>query len=89
MPRISYFHGITIRMYFNEDFHPGHPHFHASFGEYYAAFAVTDLTRLTGELPPRVERLVRRWARDRKAELLANWERARSKGTLKSIDPLK
>jgi hypothetical protein len=29
MPSISRFHGITIRMFFNEDFHPGTPHFHA------------------------------------------------------------
>ena len=29
MPNISHFYGITIRMFFNEDFHPGNPHFHA------------------------------------------------------------
>lgn len=89
MPRISYFHGIAIRMYFDESFHPGRPHFHASYGEHYAAFDIADLTRLTGELPPRAERLVRRWARERRAELLENWDRARSKGTLKPVDPLK
>jgi hypothetical protein len=29
MPNVSSFYGITIRMFFNEDFHPGNPHFHA------------------------------------------------------------
>ncbi len=31
MPRISSFRGVTIRMFFNEDFHPGRPHFHAEY----------------------------------------------------------
>ncbi len=89
MPRISQFYGITIRMYFDESFHPGRPHFHAFYGEHRASFDVTDLTRLTGKLPPRAERLVRKWARARKADQLANWTRARMEGALKPIDPLK
>jgi uncharacterized protein DUF4160 len=76
-------------MYFNESFHPGRPHFHAFYGEHHASFDITDMTRLTGELPPRAERLVRSWARDRKEALLANWDRARQDGTLKPVDPLK
>ena len=31
MPRISSFRGVIIRMFFNEDFHPGNPHFHAEY----------------------------------------------------------
>lgn len=89
MPRVSYFFGITIRMYFNEAFHPGRPHFHAFYGGEHAAFDVTGLSRLNGELPPRVERLVREWARVRREDLLDNWERARSGGDVKSVEPLK
>ncbi|MBK5219905.1 MAG: DUF4160 domain-containing protein [Thermoleophilia bacterium] len=89
MPRISYFHGITIRMYFNESFHPGRPHFHAFYGGEQASFDVTDLSRLTGKLPLRVERLVRQWARARREDLLENWGRARSGGDIKTIEPLK
>lgn len=76
-------------MYFNEDFHPGRPHFHAFYAGEDASFDITDLTRLTGELPIRVERLVRRWARLHREELLANWDRARCEGALVPIDPLK
>ncbi len=89
MPRVSRFYGITIRMYFNEEFHPGRPHFHAFYGGAEASFAVLDLDRLAGELPPRIERLVRLWARARREDLLDNWERARSGGDIKRIEPLK
>jgi hypothetical protein len=37
MPRISYFHGITITMY-REETHHRRPHFHARYGEYKASF---------------------------------------------------
>jgi hypothetical protein len=32
MPRISFFYGIVIRMYWNERDHPV-PHFHAEYGD--------------------------------------------------------
>jgi hypothetical protein len=35
MPRISFFFGIVIRMYWNERDHPV-PHFHAEYGEHSA-----------------------------------------------------
>jgi hypothetical protein len=34
MPRISFFYGITIKMYHNEVHHLGRPHFHAGHGEH-------------------------------------------------------
>jgi hypothetical protein len=40
MPSISRFYGITIRMFFNEDFHPGRPHFHAEYSGVKASFAI-------------------------------------------------
>jgi hypothetical protein len=89
VPRISHFNGITIRMYFDESFHPGRPHFHASYGEHDATFDIAAQARLTGKLPPRAERLVRKWARVRKEELLANWDSARGDGALTQVDPLK
>jgi hypothetical protein len=89
VPRISHFHGITITMFFNESLHSGRPHFHAFYGEHYASFDIYDLTRLSGKLPLRAERLVRRWARARRTDLLRNWDSARRDGTLKPIDPLK
>lgn len=88
MPRVSHFHGITVRMFFNEDFHPGRPHFHAEYSGTKASFDIANLNRIAGVLPPRVEKMVKGWARLHEAELVANWERARSHQPLEPIDPL-
>jgi hypothetical protein len=76
-------------MFFNEDVHQGRPHFHVVYADAAAVFDASDQSRLAGELPPRVERLVRRWAKARRQELLENWERARAEIDLQPIDPLK
>ena len=89
MPRISSFYGITIRMFFDETIHSGRPHFHAFYSGDQASFDVTDLSRIAGKLPLRIERLVRKWARSHRAELMANWERGRSGQRLDRIEPLK
>ncbi|HVO56027.1 MAG TPA: DUF4160 domain-containing protein [Solirubrobacterales bacterium] len=89
MPIISRFRGIEIRMYFNEDIHPGRAHFHAWYAGKLAVFDVADASCISGELPPRIERLVREWAQQRRAELLANWDRARADLDPRPIDPLK
>ena len=89
MPSISRFHGITIRMFFNEDFHPGRPHFHAEYAGVEASFEITSLGCLAGALPPRVDQMVKRWAGKHEVELMANWERARSRRPLEPIDPLR
>jgi hypothetical protein len=59
MPRISFFHGITIWMYWNEGQHQ-RPHFHVEYGEHLASVAF-DGTVLGGELPGRQLRFVREW----------------------------
>lgn len=89
MPRISSFHGITIRMFFNEDFHPGRPHFHAEHAGAEASFELESLQRLAGALPPRIEQMIKQWAREHEGELMANWKRARNHQRLKAIDPLR
>jgi hypothetical protein len=89
VPRISHFNGITIRMFFNESIHSGRPHFHASYGGAKASFDATNLSRLSGRLPRRIERLVRTWARMNKAQLLANRERGRAGSEFETIEPLK
>jgi hypothetical protein len=49
MPRISYFHGITIKMYWDERDHPV-PHFHAEYADEYASIAIEG-TVLGGSVP--------------------------------------
>ncbi len=89
MPTICRFRGIAIWMYFGEAFHQRRPHFHAVYAEAAAVFDASDRSRLAGELPPRIERLVQRWAKARRRESLENWERARAELELQPIEPLK
>jgi len=86
LPRISFFYGITIAMYWREQNHPV-PHFHASYGEHRASIGV-DGALLAGSLPLRALRLVEEWARAHEAELLANWEHVRNLEPLAAIEPL-
>jgi Domain of unknown function (DUF4160) len=57
VPRISYFYGITIQMYWNEGVHE-RPHFHARYGEHHASVEL-DGKILAGSLPVNAQRLVR------------------------------
>jgi hypothetical protein len=75
VPEISRFFGIVIQMYFREH---GVPHFHAVYGGEKASFAIATLEMLEGELPRRARRDVLEWAFEHRAELAANWERART-----------
>jgi hypothetical protein len=89
MPSISRFHGITIRMFFNENLHPGTPHFHAVYAGEKASFEIVDSECIAGALPSRVTQMVKKWARQHETELMANWARARDHQPLKPIDPLR
>jgi len=89
VPTISRFRGIQIRMYFEEGIHESCPHFHAVYAGQLASFDIEDLSRLSGRLPLRIERLVRAWAREHRDELLRNWQRGRAGLTFKDVPPLK
>lgn len=85
MPEISRFLGIIIRMYYDEH---SPPHLHA---EYAGAKVLLDFQGniLHGDLGSRaVLRLVREWIDMHAAELMENWELARSGKDLKKIAPL-
>ena len=86
MPRISYFHGLAIYMYWNEAGHAV-PHFHvvATDGR-----ASVDLRGglIAGSLPGAARRLLEQWCGLHHQELLANWERARRAEPLLEIAPL-
>jgi hypothetical protein len=86
MPRISFFYGITIAMYWDEGHH-GRPHFHARYSGYKASVAF-DAELIAGWLPPRALRLVEEWAQLHVDELEANWRRAAKNEPLLPIDPL-
>lgn len=86
MPRISYFYGITIAMFWDERGHQI-PHFHAAYSGRRASLAL-DGTVLAGSLPPRALRLIRKWASLHQDDLAANWRRARAEEPLSGIEPL-
>jgi Domain of unknown function (DUF4160) len=82
MPTISWFYGIAIRMYFRD--HPP-PHFEAVYGEHEANVDIATGEVLEGYLPNTAARLVRQWTLAHKAELQANWDRARAGVSLERI----
>ena len=86
MPRISAFYGIGIWMYWNEGQH-ARPHFHARYAGEQASIDF-DGNVIAGALPRRALTLVAEWAALHRAELEANWARAREGGPLEGIDPL-
>jgi hypothetical protein len=85
MPRISYFFGILIRMFYDEH---APPHFHAEYGDDEAVYVIETLQTLRGALPRRAHAMVLEWAILHRQELLANWERARQGVLLVEIEPL-
>lgn len=85
MPEISRFFGVLITMYYND--HPP-PHFHVRYGDQKAVLAIDPLRVLEGKLSPRALGLVMEWAAMHRAELGANWDRARREQPLERIAPL-
>ncbi len=85
MPEISRFFGIVIAMYY-EDHAP--PHFHARYAGLRASIAIETLEVISGRLSPRARGLVTEWAAQHTAELLEDWELARTGAPLKRIEPL-
>jgi hypothetical protein len=59
VPRISFFYGIAITMYFY-DHDP--PHFHAQYAEHHAVIAIESGKVLLGSLPAGALKLVGEWA---------------------------
>ena len=84
MPEISRFLGIVIQMYHREH---GGPHFHAIYGDY-ETWVEVDSGTAHGKFPLRALGHVLEWAALHRAELRANWERARQGKPLRRIAPL-
>ena len=85
MPRISFFYGIAIYMYY-DDHDP--PHFHARYAGQAAQITIAGAQVMSSTLPPRALTLVAEWARMRQTELLEDWELARDRKPLKPVAPL-
>jgi len=86
VPRISFFYGIAIWLYWNEGVH-ARPHFHARYAGQVASIDFAGEV-IAGSLPRRALALVAEWAALHEDELTANWERARREEPLEPIEPL-
>jgi hypothetical protein len=85
MPVISRFLGLVVSMNY-DDHNP--PHFHVRYGDHEAVFTISPCNLLAGRLPPRSTKSIQEWAGLHSAELLRDWERARSRLPLAPIEPL-
>lgn len=72
MPIISKFHGMIIKMYFQQSEH-NPPHFHVIFGEYSGSVDIRRLEMMEGDLPSKELSLVLEWARQYQNTLLEIW----------------
>lgn len=70
MPTISWFYGISIRMFVND--HPP-PHFHAYYESSVAVALIETGEIEVGRLPPRARRFVERWRKEYIVELRDAW----------------
>jgi hypothetical protein len=70
MPTLSWFYGISIRMFFNDH---APPHFHAFYGDSEAQIEISTGQVLRGSLPPRQRRLVEAWVSRYHEGLMAAW----------------
>lgn len=85
MPAISIFFGIVIRMFYR-DHEP--PHFHAEYQGQRGKFDPTG-RMLVGNIQSKTAlRLIRQWAKQHEAEILANWQRMKAGKPLEIIKPL-
>jgi len=73
VPEISRFHGIVIRVHWREH---GKPHFHVECRSHKASIDIEKLQVNEGDLPPRVERIVLKWAGSHRRELAEAWRKA-------------
>jgi hypothetical protein len=78
VPRLSFFYGITIWMYWNEGAH-ARPHFYARYvGQ--AASVDFEGELVAGSLSPRALALVREWATLHRDDLVVNWGTSSPRG---------
>lgn len=85
MPTVSIFFGIVIYMYF-EDHNP--PHFHAKYQEFRGLFTL-DGELIKGDIPEKQKKLIAAWAEIHREELINNWELAKHKKEILTIEPLR
>ncbi len=72
MPVISRFYGIVIKMYLRQKEH-NPPHIHAIYGEYVGMFSIVEAEMFEGDLPPKMQVLVKAFIEHYRERLLDMW----------------
>jgi hypothetical protein len=85
MPRISFFYGVSVYIYYHDH---APPHFHAMYAGDEATVAIATARVLQGRLPPRATSMVTEWATMHREELARNWDLAIAGEPLLPIPPL-
>lgn len=85
MPKISRFYGIRIIIYFDD--HPP-SHFHAEYGEDEAVFSIKDGEMINGKLPNTAKKLVKKWYKLQKDNILKAWEQIQNDEVFEKVPPL-
>lgn len=73
MPVISRFYGIVIKMYLRQKEH-NPPHIHAIYGEYVGMFSLVDGEMFEGDLPVKLQGLVKEFIDFYRDKLYTMWE---------------
>ena len=84
--KLSSFYGISIYIY-SRDHNP--PHFHVYYGEFSAIVRISNCEILRGEIPDRVQRLVREWLSLYQSEVLNAWNQIQEGRSIDVIEPLR
>ncbi len=74
MPEISRFFGVVITINYH-DHNP--PHFHAEYQGLEAVYNINTGKKMEGQLPPSLNKIILKWAKQYKKELLKNWRLAK------------
>lgn len=72
MPLISHFYGILIYIYTEDGGQHHTPHFHARYAEFSGSYDLNG-NRLSGDMPPKQNKLIEAWISIHEQELLASW----------------
>ena len=68
---------------FFEEHNP--PHFHAQYQNFKAMYAIDAGQRISGRMPPEIENIITKWAKQYKKELQKNWDLMKTEGIFKKI----
>jgi hypothetical protein len=85
VPRLSFFYGIAVYLYF-EDHEP--PHVHARYAGSEARVSIVSGEVIEGSLPRRASRLVAEWVNEHSDERAVCWEKAVRGEQPGTIEPL-